>query len=146
MEELKWDQTFDVVIIGGGTAGLAAAIQSKKMGDNVVILEKEKEGVFRSSLSVIAGIMAFSGTKYQKEKGIEDSPALFAKDGVEYCGGDPSLWKNMADNLYKTLELIENELKLIPNDVIGGVSHERIPLMGLKFFGDLKREQLSLER
>jgi NADPH-dependent 2,4-dienoyl-CoA reductase/sulfur reductase-like enzyme len=61
----NWDKEADIVIIGAGTAGLVAAIQSRKPGDGVLVLEKEKEGVFRSSMSVIAGLLAFAGTKYQ---------------------------------------------------------------------------------
>ncbi len=119
----NWNKEADTVIIGAGTAGLAAAIQARKLGDSVLVLEKEKEGVFRSSMSVIAGVLDFAGTKYQEEKGIVDSPANYAKDGVEYCGGDPELWKSMCDNLYRTLDMVENDLKLIPNDVIGGWGH-----------------------
>ena len=120
---IKWDMEADSIIVGAGTGGLAAAIEARKLGDSVIVLEKEKDGVFRSSMSVIAGVLDFAGTKYQEEMGIEDSPALYAKDGVEYCGGDPALWKNMTDNLYLTLEMFENDLKLIPNTVIGGWGH-----------------------
>ena len=36
----KWNEAFDVVIIGSGFAGLAAAYEAKKAGASVVILEK----------------------------------------------------------------------------------------------------------
>jgi fumarate reductase flavoprotein subunit len=36
----KWDETWDVVIIGSGFAGLAAAAEAAKAGAKVVILEK----------------------------------------------------------------------------------------------------------
>lgn len=36
----KWDETVDVIVIGSGFAGLAAAIEAKKAGANVVVLEK----------------------------------------------------------------------------------------------------------
>ncbi len=36
----KWDETADVVIVGSGFAGLAAAIEAKKAGASVVVLEK----------------------------------------------------------------------------------------------------------
>lgn len=121
--EMKWDKAYDLVVIGAGTAGLPAAMEARKNGDSVLVLEKEKDGVFRSSMSVIAGVLDFPGTKYQKEKGIEDSPENYANDGIVSCGGDPELWRAMTSKLDKTLELVENELGLIPNDVIGGWGH-----------------------
>lgn len=36
----KWDETVDIVVIGSGFAGLAAAIEAKKAGSNVIVLEK----------------------------------------------------------------------------------------------------------
>ena len=36
----KWDEVVDVIVIGSGFAGLAAAIAAKKAGANVVVLEK----------------------------------------------------------------------------------------------------------
>lgn len=121
--EFKWDQAVDIIVIGAGTGGLSAAIEARKLGNSVLILEKMREGEFRSSLSVIVGVIAFAGTKYQKEMGIEDSPQKYAEDGVKYCGGSPELWKVMTDNLPKTLEFFENELNLKPKGIIGGEGH-----------------------
>ena len=36
----KWDESADVVIIGSGFAGLAAAIEAKQAGASIIILEK----------------------------------------------------------------------------------------------------------
>ncbi|MDI6798237.1 MAG: FAD-dependent oxidoreductase, partial [Desulfatibacillaceae bacterium] len=36
----KWDEEFDVVIVGSGFAGLAAAIEAKQAGASVLVLEK----------------------------------------------------------------------------------------------------------
>jgi len=118
----KWDQTADIVVIGAGTAGLCAAIEARKLGKSVIILEKMRDAEWRSSMSVIAGVLDFAGTKYQKERGIEDAPEKYAEDGVKYCGGLPDLWKAYTDNHLYNLELLE-KLNLPPMGVIGGWGH-----------------------
>ncbi len=36
----KWDEAADIIIVGSGFAGLAAAIEARKAGNSVIILEK----------------------------------------------------------------------------------------------------------
>ncbi|MGB5925189.1 MAG: FAD-dependent oxidoreductase [Dehalococcoidia bacterium] len=119
----KWDRTADIIIIGAGTAGLYAAIEARKAGESVLILEKMRDAEWRSSMPVIAGVVDFAGTKYQEERGTKDSPAKYAEDGVNYCGGLPELWKAMTDEHLKVLRLFEEELNLKPKGVIGGWGH-----------------------
>ena len=74
----KWDETYDVVVVGTGFAGLAAAIEAKNAGASVVIIEKM---VMHGGNSVInGGDFCAPGTKLQRENGIEDSPELMLKD------------------------------------------------------------------
>jgi len=144
---MNWDKVYDVVYVGAGTAGLAGAIQAVKNGDKVLVLEMAKPGEFRSSMSVIAGVMDFPGTKYQKAKGVEDSPAQYTADLVNNCGGDYDLCKAMTDQLHKTLDMVENDLGLIPKDVIGGWGHSvgRCHLFeGPKVIGRLEEKALEL--
>ncbi len=84
----------DVVVIGGGGAGFAAAVSAKEAGADVILLEK---------LSAVGGNTLISGGEYaapendiQKEEGIEDSKEQFAKD-IEEAGGNPELIKVLAD-------------------------------------------------
>ncbi|WP_308653019.1 flavocytochrome c [uncultured Anaerococcus sp.] len=84
----------DVVVIGGGGAGFAAAVSAKEAGADVILVEK---------LTSVGGNTLISGGEYaapandlQKEEGIEDSKELFAKD-VEEAGGNPELIKVLAD-------------------------------------------------
>jgi flavocytochrome c len=74
----RWDETVDVVVIGSGFAGLAAAIEAKNGGASVVILEKMKGYGGNSVIS--DGLVAAAGTPLQKKKGIEDSHELMYKD------------------------------------------------------------------
>ena len=39
---MNWDKVYDIVILGAGTAGLAAAIKGIKNGDSVLVLEMAK--------------------------------------------------------------------------------------------------------
>ena len=77
-EPKQWDATYDVIVIGSGFAGLAAAIEAKKAGANVVVLEKM---VTPGGNSIInGGILTATGCPQQKMHGIEDSPELLEKD------------------------------------------------------------------
>ncbi|HLZ18906.1 MAG TPA: FAD-dependent oxidoreductase [Smithellaceae bacterium] len=80
----KWDKTADVVIVGTGYSGLAAAIVSRQLGMKVLILEKMPVA---GGNSVIAhgGANAVDPVR-QKRQGIEDSTDLHFKHTME--GGD----------------------------------------------------------
>lgn len=73
-----WDEITDVVIIGSGFAGLAAAIEAHNGGASVIILEKMSSPGGNSILS--DGGIAAAGTAMQKKAGIEDSPELMYRD------------------------------------------------------------------
>ena len=47
----KWDETFDVVVIGSGFAGLAAAIEARLAGASVCVLEKMRVHGGNSSIN-----------------------------------------------------------------------------------------------
>lgn len=74
----KWDQTVDVVVIGSGFAGLAAALEAKKAGANVVVLEKMPVPGGNSIIN--GGLLAATGTPLQDKEGIKDSPELMFQD------------------------------------------------------------------
>ncbi len=78
MSAISWDEHFDVVVIGSGLAGLAAAIEARKQGASVVVLEKMNVTGGNSRIS--DGGLAVVGNYLQKEKGIIDSPELMYKD------------------------------------------------------------------
>lgn len=71
-------ETVDVVIVGGGFAGLSAAIEAKLKGKNVVVLEKMARIGGNSVIS--DGGIAAANTDLQEKHGIEDSIALMKKD------------------------------------------------------------------
>ena len=74
----KWDETHDVVVIGSGFAGLAAAIEAKKAGADTVVLEKMPTAGGNSIIN--GGILTATGCPQQLKHGIKDSPELLASD------------------------------------------------------------------
>ncbi|EHY31938.1 FAD-dependent oxidoreductase, partial [Sutterella parvirubra] len=74
----KWDETVDVLVVGSGFAGLAAAIEAKKAGCNVVVLEKMPAAGGNSIIN--GGILTATGCPQQKMHKIEDSVDLLEKD------------------------------------------------------------------
>lgn len=65
-------ETFDVVVIGGGGSGLAAAIEAREAGARVVLLEKN--AALGGSTAWSVGSVTSTGTEHQRRKGIEDNP------------------------------------------------------------------------
>lgn len=75
---LSWDEETDVLIVGAGFAGMAAAIEAKQAGSDVVIIDKM--GMWGGNSSLNGGDMAAVGTPLQKEAGVEDSVELMEQD------------------------------------------------------------------
>ena len=77
------DQT-DVVVIGAGGAGFAAAITAANEGKSVVLLDKM--GVYGGDTALSGGEMAVPGNGIQVTQGVEDSPDNLIEDML--VGGD----------------------------------------------------------
>lgn len=74
----KWDETYDVVIIGAGGAGLAAATEAVKNKLSSIVIEKEP--TLGGSSIICGGQWAVGGTDEQAARGIKDSDELFFND------------------------------------------------------------------
>jgi len=102
----KWDHESDVVIIGGGTAGLPAATIIQQAGQKATILEWRPQ--CGGSLGMIVGAIAFAGTDEQKAAGIEDSSELLAKD-LEYVGAVPEIAKAVSEAQIEAYQIFKQE-------------------------------------
>jgi succinate dehydrogenase/fumarate reductase flavoprotein subunit len=80
----RQELSFDVVVVGGGGAGLAAAIEARERGCSVVLLEKNPQPGGSTAWSI--GSVTSSGTPHQRKRGIVDSPADHWADMPGFAG------------------------------------------------------------
>lgn len=127
------EETYDVVVIGAGGAGLSAAIEAKMAGADVIVLEKMPMAGGNTLLS--GGEYAAPNNWLQKEQGIDDSIEAFIEDTL--VGGDninnPELVRVVAENALDGAEWLRDEVGVIFEDELmffGGHSIMRslIPL------------------
>lgn len=73
-QQEKVDETIeekaDVVIVGGGAAGLSAALRANQLGLSVILLEKQS--FIGGAISISGGNQVVMGSKLQKELGVVD--------------------------------------------------------------------------
>jgi len=121
----KWDQTFDVVVIGSGFAGLAAAHEAKKAGASVVVLEKMPTAGGNSIIN--GGIVSAAGSPLQAQRGIKDSPELMAADMIRAGLGlnHPDLVKLISERSTETVLWTISELgvKYLDNELVQEGGH-----------------------
>ncbi|MBQ8420793.1 MAG: flavocytochrome c [Bacteroidales bacterium] len=85
------DTSCDIVVVGAGGAGLAAAVQASSMGAHVIVLEKQ--GIIGGNTNYSTGGLNAAETSVQKKLGITDSRQSHFDDtmsGGHYLN-DPSL-------------------------------------------------------
>jgi len=76
-----WDEDFDIIVIGSGFAGLSAALEARKRGLSVVVLEKMHVPGGNSSIS--GGLVAAAGSPLQAKEKVKDSPELMLADMLD---------------------------------------------------------------
>eukprot|EP00826_Nyctotherus_ovalis_P003852 TRINITY_DN10798_c0_g1_i1.p1 TRINITY_DN10798_c0_g1~~TRINITY_DN10798_c0_g1_i1.p1 ORF type:complete len:618 (+),score=143.64 TRINITY_DN10798_c0_g1_i1:166-2019(+) len=91
---------YDVVVIGSGAAGLAAAISATQTNPGLSICIIEKEGQFGGDSIKATSGMSACGTQAQKEEGIPDTVEKFYADTVKSGQGfsNETLVKVLANN------------------------------------------------
>jgi succinate dehydrogenase/fumarate reductase flavoprotein subunit len=83
----KWDLSADVVVIGAGAAGLAAAVSARDHGAAVVVVEENYDIGGHAMLSG-GRIHLGGGNALQKKFGIKDSPDQIYADWINSARGD----------------------------------------------------------
>lgn len=122
-EEAK---SYDVVVVGSGGAGLAAAIQAHDEGASVLIVEKMPT-IGGNTIKASAGMNA-AETRFQRVKGIQDSKELFYQETLK--GGknknNPELLRRFVENAPQAIEWLATR-GIMLNDITttGGMSIDR---------------------
>ena len=99
------DELFDVIVVGGGGTGLAAALEVRAAGRSVVLLEKNP--ALGGSTAWSIGSVTASDTPHQRRKGIVDTPADHWRDMAGFNGDldardNPVLRRILADAMPET--------------------------------------------
>lgn len=94
----------EVAIIGAGAAGLVAALAAIEAGASPLLLERDP--VPRGSTALSAGLVPAAGTRWQRERGIADTPEMFVADLRKKARNtaDPALVELVARAAGPTLE------------------------------------------
>lgn len=123
-EELQGE--YDIIIVGAGGAGMAAAIQAKDAGMNPVIFEKMPVAG-GNTIKASAGMNA-SQTKFQEAQGVEDSNDLFYEESLKGGKGtnDPELLRYLVDNSASAIDWLDSMGITLDNlTTTGGMSLTR---------------------
>jgi fumarate reductase flavoprotein subunit len=128
--EARFEYSVPVLLIGAGACGLTAALSARETGAEVLVLERDPRPSGSTSLS--AGLIPAAGSRFQRDKGIEDSPESFAADLAAKAHGenDPAIVRAVAEASGPTVDWLADvqglDLHLVEGFTYPGHSHLRM--------------------
>jgi len=106
-KDVKYDEEYDVVVIGSGYAALSAGITAAEKGLSVVIVEKM--GRIGGNSVINGGLLAVVNNPKQKKEGIKDSIDIYMEDSMKagrYIN-HPDLLRVIGERGNDALKLVE---------------------------------------
>ena len=127
------DSQVPMLIVGAGAAGLCAALAAKEAGAEPIVVERD--AVPTGSTALSAGLIPAAGTRFQRDKGIEDTPQRFAVDIQRKAHGenDPAIVEAVAKGAGPTVEWLADRYGF-PFDVVDNFNypgHSSLRMHGL---------------
>src|SRR5262245_18588856 len=101
-----------VLIIGGGGCGLCARLSAVENGAEALVLERDASALGTTSMST--GLIPGPGSRFQKAKGIDDSPERYVEDIMAKTKGktDPEMALQLAREGGPTVEWLADVQKV----------------------------------
>lgn len=125
MRRALGEERFDLIVIGGGTAGIPAAIFAADRGARVLIVDKAQQ--LGGTLYLSTGQIAAANTVFQEKQGIDDSPDAHYEDIVRINGdtSDPVLTRLWTENGGTTINwLAEHGYTIEDGQPVRGSGHD----------------------
>jgi fumarate reductase flavoprotein subunit len=114
---------YDVIIVGGGGAGMSAAIEARLAGARVMIIEAD--GKLGGATALSGGVFFAAGTSVQRARGIEDSAdAMFDYVmTINQWRVKPDIMRFIADNSATSLDWLIELGAVFPPELLtkGGI-------------------------
>lgn len=116
--KVDFNSTYDVVIVGAGGAGLAAACRAADLGLKAVLFEKTE--IIGGSSLLCGGQFSTFGTDWQAKLGKTDTEDLFYKDMIKTGKGmnDPKVVRAYVNMSRKQYDFLTKTLDVHPRGVM----------------------------
>ena len=118
-------ETWDLIVVGGGSAGLPCAIFAAQQGARVLVVDRAHR--LGGTLDRSFGQIAAAGTRIQAEHGIEDSPEAHFDDIMRISKGriDQELVRVFVSEAAKTIDWLgANGFTPLPGHPVMSGGHE----------------------
>jgi fumarate reductase flavoprotein subunit len=129
----KWDARVPLLIVGAGAAGICAALAAKEAGVDAVVVERD--AVPGGSTALSAGLIPAAGTRFQRAKGIADSPECLASDIQRKANDDaaPAVLESVARGAASLIEWL-TDCHALPFELVDSFNypgHSALRMHGL---------------
>ncbi len=116
---------WDIIVVGGGTAGLPAATFAARRGAKVLVIEAAP--VIGGTTQISTGQLSAAGSRLQVNTGVTDTPDLHFDDVIRISKNtcDPMLVRLAVDHAADTLDwLMDSGFTPLDNHPVLGKAHE----------------------